>query len=127
MKEASAAIQDLMRDTARLFDQASKLNSRLLQIDTFFSSEETRSMLRDLDSCKRQYKSSLERARGLFKDLEIKNTNTGDATATDSNIEELREERDKLYAEAVDKAEQIRMLLDCVRQIQLTSTQLLQI
>ncbi|KAJ2776886.1 hypothetical protein GGI15_004698, partial [Coemansia interrupta] len=113
MKESSAAIQDLMRDTARLFDQASKVNSRLLQIDTFFSSEETRCLLRDLDSCKRQYKLSLERARELFTAMETKSTDGGeDVVTTDSRLEELREERDKLRAEAVDKAEQIRVLLD---------------
>ncbi|KAI7826335.1 hypothetical protein BX661DRAFT_225055 [Kickxella alabastrina] len=117
MKEAAAAIQDLMRDTAHLFDQARKLNSQLLQIDTFVSNEETRTLLRDLDKCKRQFKVSLEHARELAVRLDN----------SDAMMGGLQRERDRLYEEAVDKAEQIRKLLDCVRQIQLTSAQLLQI
>ncbi|KAJ2333769.1 hypothetical protein GGI00_002164, partial [Coemansia sp. RSA 2681] len=62
MKEAVAAVQDLMRDAALLFDQACKLNSRLLQIDTFVSDEDTRAQLRLLEESKMQYKASLERA-----------------------------------------------------------------
>ncbi|KAJ1899103.1 hypothetical protein LPJ66_002320 [Kickxella alabastrina] len=128
MKEATAAIQDLMRNTAQLFDQARKLNSQLLQIDTFVSNKETRTLLSDLDRCKLQFKVSLECARELAIRLESE-TIEGDTLArnSDAMMGGLQRERDRLYEEAVDKAEQIRKLLDCVRQIQLTSAQLLQI
>ncbi|KAI7834339.1 hypothetical protein BX661DRAFT_177035 [Kickxella alabastrina] len=121
MKEAAAAIQDLMRDTAHLFDQARKLNSQLLQIDTFVSNEETRTLLRDLDKCKRQFK-----VLAVMLESETIESDTL-ARNSDAMMGGLQRERDRLYEEAVDKAEQIRKLLDCVRQIQLTSAQLLQI
>ncbi|KAJ2847074.1 hypothetical protein J3B02_004253 [Coemansia erecta] len=128
MKEATAAIQDLMRDTAQLFDQASKLNSQLLQIDTFVSNQETHTQLRELARCKNQYKQSLERARSLVDALEADEAESEAMVGTsESRLEHLQQKRDQLHAEAVDKAEEIRMLLDCVKQIQLTSAQLLQI
>ncbi|KAI8319578.1 hypothetical protein GQ54DRAFT_313448 [Martensiomyces pterosporus] len=128
MKEASAAVQDLMRDTARLFDQASKLNAQVLQLDTFIGKDHTLALLKGLDECKKQYKESLERARSLA--IGAESTQPGaaaDGSNPDERLKALQSERDKLYAEAIEKSEQIRRLLDCVRQIQLTSAQLLQI
>ncbi|KAJ2903907.1 hypothetical protein GGI21_004374 [Coemansia aciculifera] len=126
MKEAIAAAQDLMRDTALLFDQACKLNSRLLLIDTFVSDEGTRAQLKMLEESKAQYKASLERARGLAKELDddIARDQSG---SEDDSLAYLQRERDQLLAQALDKSEQIRKLLDCVRQMQLTSAQLLHI
>ncbi|KAJ1883449.1 hypothetical protein LPJ57_000108 [Coemansia sp. RSA 486] len=113
MKEATAAIQDLMRDTAQLFDQASKLNSQLLQIDTFVSNQKTHTQLRELAKCKAQYKQSLERARSLVAAIEADGVESeAMADTSESRLEFLQQKRDQMYAEAVDKAEEIRVLLD---------------
>ncbi|KAJ2747405.1 hypothetical protein GGI20_000543 [Coemansia sp. BCRC 34301] len=124
MKEAVAAVQDLMRDTALLFDQACRLNSRLLQIDTFSSDEDTRTQLNLLEDSKAQYRTSLERARRLASGLDD-GTHSPLGHEGDS-LSILQRERDLLLAQALDKSEQMRRLLDCVRQMQLTSAQLLQ-
>ncbi|KAJ2333554.1 hypothetical protein GGH91_005912, partial [Coemansia sp. RSA 2671] len=69
MKEAVAAVQDVMRDTALLFDQARKLNSQLLHIDALIGSEDSRTQLKTLEDRKAVYKASLERALSLAKGL----------------------------------------------------------
>ncbi|KAJ1668221.1 hypothetical protein IW140_000475 [Coemansia sp. RSA 1813] len=125
-----AAVQDLMRDTARLFEQASKLNAQLLQIDAFIDSPETQSLFRDLEKCRREYKESFLHARNLAVAFEAEPHSNNETISEDSSkvqIGELQRERDKLHVEAVEKSEQIRRLLDCARQLQLTSAQLLQI
>ncbi|KAJ2814080.1 hypothetical protein H4S07_000136 [Coemansia furcata] len=126
MKEAVAAVQDLMRDTAFLFDQACKLNSQLLHIDALVSDEETRVQLKLLEERKLQYKASLERARNLAGQLGD-SSHEQTSSEGDDNLANLQTERDLLLAQALDKSEQIRKLLDCVRQMQLTSAQLLHI
>ncbi|KAJ2065372.1 hypothetical protein GGI17_000425 [Coemansia sp. S146] len=126
MKEAVAAVQDLMRDTALLFDQACKLNSQLLHIDALVSDEDTRAQLKMLEERKALYRASLERARSLARGLGD-SANEQASSEGDDSLANLQAERDLLLAQALDKSEQIRKLLDCVRQIQLTSAQLLHI
>ncbi|KAJ2075712.1 hypothetical protein GGI09_008574, partial [Coemansia sp. S100] len=124
--EAVAAVQDLMRDTALLFDQACRLNSQLLHIDALVSDEDTRAQLKMLEERKAQYKASLERARNLARGLADSAYEQTSSEGGD-NLASLQTERDLLFAQALDKSEQIRKLLDCVRQMQLTSAQLLHI
>ncbi|KAJ2020776.1 hypothetical protein GGI13_007922 [Coemansia sp. RSA 455] len=126
MREAVAAVQDLMRDTALLFDQACRLNSQLLHIDALVSDEDTRAQLKMLEERKAQYKASLERARNLARGLADSAYEQTSSEGGD-NLASLQTERDLLFAQALDKSEQIRKLLDCVRQMQLTSAQLLHI
>ncbi|KAI9504985.1 hypothetical protein BX070DRAFT_221265 [Coemansia spiralis] len=130
MKEATSAIQDLMRDTARLFEQASKLNAQLLQIDSFVENTDMRTLFKNLEQCKSKYKESLAHAQSLSVALETSAQSIDlhlHQSSSDIQLEKLQKERDTLYEEAVDKSEQIRRLLDCARQLQLTSAQLLQI
>ncbi|KAJ1963807.1 hypothetical protein GGI12_001822 [Dipsacomyces acuminosporus] len=128
MKEASAAVQDLMRDTARLFDQARKLNAQLLQIDTFAGANNTMALLKGLEECKSKYKQSLHHARTLAARLESEQPGTAaGGDDADGRLVALQAERSMLHEEAANKSRQIGKLLDCVRQIQLTSAQLLQI
>ncbi|KAJ2843245.1 hypothetical protein GGI22_007275 [Coemansia erecta] len=130
MKEEISAVQDLMRDTARLFEQASKLNAQLLQIDAFIDNPETRSLFKGLEKCKHEYKESLLRARSLAVARET-GFRASDGAIGEGNskmqIEELQRVRNELHAEAVEKSDEIHRLLDCARQLQLTSAQLLQI
>ncbi|KAJ2554362.1 hypothetical protein EV175_002610 [Coemansia sp. RSA 1933] len=130
MKEAVSAVQDLMRDTARLFEQASKLNAQLLHIDAFIDRPETQSLFKGLENCRREYKESLLRARSLAAEFEA-DSRANDGTIGDDSsrmqIEGLQRERNELHIEAVEKSEEVRRLLDCARQLQLTSAQLLQI
>ncbi|KAJ1895692.1 hypothetical protein LPJ81_004906 [Coemansia sp. IMI 209127] len=130
MKEEISAVQDLMRDTARLFEQASKINSQLLQIDAFIDNPETISLFKGLEKCEREYKESLSRARSLAVALETDSRANDGVIGEGSSkmqLEELQRERNGLHAEAVVKSEEIHRLLDCARQLQLTSAQLLQI
>ncbi|KAJ1990554.1 hypothetical protein GGI25_001772 [Coemansia spiralis] len=130
MEEATSAIQDLMRDTARLFEQASKLNAQLLQIDSFVENTDMRTLFKNLEQCKSKYKESLAHAQSLSVALETSAQSIDlhlHQSSSDIQLEKLQKERDTLYEEAVDKSEQIRRLLDCARQLQLTSAQLLQI
>ncbi|KAJ2660799.1 hypothetical protein IWW48_002782 [Coemansia sp. RSA 1200] len=130
MKEAMVAIQDLMRDTARLFEQASKLNAQLLQIDAFIDNSKTLSLFKGLERCKHEYKESLLHTRNMVaavaSDSHASNE-MDDEDGSKPQLEKLQRVRDELHSEAVEKSEQIRRLLDCARQLQLTSAQLLQI
>ncbi|KAJ1940945.1 hypothetical protein EC988_006890, partial [Linderina pennispora] len=65
MKQASAAVQELMRDTARLFDQAKRVNTHMVQIDAFVGDSETAELLKGLEDARAQYKASWQRAREL--------------------------------------------------------------
>ncbi|KAJ2811196.1 hypothetical protein FBU31_007825, partial [Coemansia sp. 'formosensis'] len=107
--EAVAAVQDLMRDTALLFDQACKLNSQLLHIDALVSDEETRVQLKLLEERKLQYKASLERARNLAGRLGD-SSHEQTSSEGDDNLANLQTERNLLLAQALDKSEQIRKL-----------------
>ncbi|KAJ2289731.1 hypothetical protein IWW55_006230, partial [Coemansia sp. RSA 2706] len=125
MKGAAAAIQDLMRDTAHLFDQASKVNARLLQIDTFVGSADLQAQLANLAQSRRQYKESLAGARacvsgGLSSALD----QPREQPDVDDATESLQQARDELHCEAIAKSEEIRQLLNCMRQVQLASAQL---
>lgn len=135
-KQVSAAVQDLMRDTARLFGQAYKANMQLLQIDTFAANDDAAQvLLSDLEQARTQYKLSLDRTRTLAKALEkeeVSQQTTTAAAETGSDqptdrLDKLQKEHGMLRKQALEKSEQVRKLLDCVRQIQLTSAQLLQI
>ncbi|KAJ2683197.1 hypothetical protein H4218_001016 [Coemansia sp. IMI 209128] len=127
MKEAVAAVQDVMRDTALLFDQARKLNSQLLHIDALIGSEDSRTQLKTLEDRKAVYKASLERALSLAKGLGDSAHAQTSSEGSDNVLASLQAERDQLLVQALDKSEQIRKLLDCVRQMQLASAQLLHI
>ncbi|PIA14281.1 hypothetical protein COEREDRAFT_82808 [Coemansia reversa NRRL 1564] len=127
MKETVSAVQDLMRDTARFFDQARKINEQLLQIDTFVNKRETGLLLEGLDQCRRQYKQSLSRARNIVLAHKVCDLDgVAGSSETGDDINDLHWEREHLRKEAVAKSEEIRRLLDCMRQIQLTSAQLMQ-
>ncbi|KAJ2667788.1 putative ubiquinone biosynthesis monooxygenase [Coemansia sp. RSA 1085] len=121
MAEASDAIQDLMRDAANLFDQASKINSQILQIDTFAQPETVKTLLKNLEQSRKQYKETLERARSCTAKLvnEEKHDSTDDLDA-------LQKERDELRRQAVAKSNELGLLLDSMRQVQLASAQLIQ-
>ncbi|KAJ2491951.1 hypothetical protein IWW37_001803 [Coemansia sp. RSA 2050] len=127
MKEAAAAVQDIMRDTALLFDQACKLNSQLLHIDALIGNEDTRAQLKKLEDRKLVYKASLERALSLARGLGDSALAQTSSEGGDNRLASLQVERNQLLAQALDKSEQIRKLLDCVRQMQLASAQLLHI
>ncbi|KAJ2161920.1 hypothetical protein GGF46_001111 [Coemansia sp. RSA 552] len=128
MKETAGAIQDLMRDTARLFDQARKLNSQLLQIDAFLDKDGTRSLLEGLEHSKRQYQASLDCARGRIAALGTGSLPEAAAKADcpADTLEALVHERDRLREVSVAKAKEIHRLLGCMRQVQLVSAQLIQ-
>ncbi|KAJ2825838.1 hypothetical protein IWW50_002663 [Coemansia erecta] len=127
MSKASAAIQDLMRDTAHLLDQASKINTQLLLIDTFTSQKDMQALLAGLAQSRRQYKESLGHARNCAAELAESNTDKlTEQSDADKTTEPLQLERDSLHKEAVAKSEQLRRMLDCMRQIQLISAQLTQ-
>ncbi|KAJ2324503.1 hypothetical protein GGH92_010667, partial [Coemansia sp. RSA 2673] len=98
----------------------------LLHIDALVSDEDTRAQLKMLEERKAQYKASLERARNLTRELADSAYERTSSEGGD-NLASLQTERDLLLAQAFDKSEQIRKLLDCVRQMQLTSAQLLHI
>ncbi|KAJ2478968.1 hypothetical protein EV174_004149, partial [Coemansia sp. RSA 2320] len=106
MKEAAAAVQDLMRDTALLLDRACKLNSRLLQIDTFVADVDTRALLKSLKEHKSQYKESLERARSLAKGVCATTLNQG-CSEEDYSLSDLQLQHSLLLKKALDKSEQI--------------------
>ncbi|KAJ2079059.1 hypothetical protein H4R24_004039 [Coemansia sp. RSA 988] len=127
MKGTVSAVQDLMRDTARLFDQARKINEQLLQIDTFVNKQDTGLLLEGLDQSRHQYKQSLSRARNVVLAHKACNLDgvTGSSEASEG-IEDLLQEREHLREEAVARSEEMRKLLDCMRQIQLTSAQLVE-
>ncbi|KAJ2799019.1 hypothetical protein H4R20_004601 [Coemansia guatemalensis] len=127
MKETVGAVQDLMRDTARLFEQARKINEQLLQIDTFVNKRDTGMLLEGLDQSRRQYKKSLSRARNIVTARKACSLDeaAGNSEAGE-DIEDLLRERERLREEAVARSEEIRKLLDCMRQVQLTSAQLMQ-
>ncbi|KAJ1942073.1 hypothetical protein FBU59_003307 [Linderina macrospora] len=129
MKQASAAVQELMRDMARLFDQAKKVNTHMVQIDAFVgNSSETAELLKGLEDARAQYKASWQRARDLAVALDPSTSGTQPSDSDSSDeLSKLQEERDRLYAEAMDKSDQVHGLLERVRQLQLTSAQLLQI
>ncbi|KAJ2455868.1 hypothetical protein EV183_000484 [Coemansia sp. RSA 2336] len=121
MKEASGAVQDLMRDTAQLFDQASKINSQVLQIDTFAQPETVKALLKNLEQSRKQYKETLERARSCTANL----VNDENHDSTDE-LDALQKERDELRRQAVAKSNELSLLLDSMRQVQLASAQLIQ-
>ncbi|KAJ2846627.1 hypothetical protein IWW36_004262 [Coemansia brasiliensis] len=121
MKEASAAIQDLMRDAANLFDQASKINSQILQIDTFAQPETVKTLLKNLEQSRKQYKESLARARSYT--AKLVSDERHDST---DDLDSLQKERDELHRQAIAKSTELGLLLDCMRQVQLASAQLIQ-
>ncbi|KAJ2645985.1 hypothetical protein IWW40_005727 [Coemansia sp. RSA 1250] len=110
-----------MRDAANLFDQASKINSQILQIDTFAQPETVKTLLKNLEQSRKQYKETLERARSCTAKLvnEEKHDSTDDLDA-------LQKERDELRRQAVAKSNELGLLLDSMRQVQLASAQLIQ-
>ncbi|KAJ1728033.1 hypothetical protein LPJ61_004255 [Coemansia biformis] len=128
MKEASGAIQDLMRDTARLLDQACKINAYFLQLDTSASSESTMPLLASLEQSRAQYRASLAHVRSVTAAAEASSpAGADDAGGSGGRLSDLQRERDSLREESCAKSEEMRRLLDCMRQIQLTSAQLVQL
>ncbi|KAJ2272172.1 hypothetical protein GGH14_004725 [Coemansia sp. RSA 370] len=127
MSKVSAAVQDLMRDTASLLDKASKINTQLLQIDTFINQQDMQALMVGLDQSQRQYKASLEHARACTAELVDPNSDeTSEEPNSNNEVESLQHERDQLQQDAVSKSEEMRQLLDCMRQVQLASAQLIQ-
>ncbi|KAJ2759176.1 hypothetical protein IWQ56_005807 [Coemansia nantahalensis] len=126
MKEAAGAVQDLMRDTARLFDQAGKINAQLVQLDAFVCKETAVPLLAGLEQSRTQYKEALARARSLAAAAAAA-SGSGQAERSDGRLEELETERARLRGESQARSDELRRLLDCMRQVQLTSAQLLQL
>ncbi|KAJ2778494.1 hypothetical protein H4R18_004565 [Coemansia javaensis] len=128
MKEASGAIQDLMRDAARLFDHAGKINAQVLQIDAFAAGDGAAPLLAELDRSRAQYKKTLARVRSAVAALEAAApVQAAGAEGPGDRIEGLRQERSRLRQESEARSAEIHRLLGCMRQLQLTSAQLLQI
>ncbi|ORX68976.1 hypothetical protein DL89DRAFT_293458 [Linderina pennispora] len=88
----------------------------------------TAELLKGLEDARAQYKASWQRARELAVALDPDTPGPQlDSSDSADQRSKLQEERDRLYAEAVDKSNQIHNLLECARQLQLTSAQLLQV